>query len=289
MEARAPRRRPTRRVANEALDPVPAAGRVSGDGRRLVAAGGTAEAEQHVGLVRCVPVLVFWLLPGLCLGPAGPLDALALLAWAAVTAPACGAIVSLGEASFGRLRLGPLLAAAGFAATLALAQQLGGRPVPEPLWGGVAVVGLLAGGAGLAGSSSGGGGVGRAGLLAIACLALSGGPVLFGLADEGRTLGSSHPRLAHALLEVAPDGLVLEAAGVDWAHTNPTVYAVSGVEWVPRAPRGPRAALVVLAAGLGLWTLRSWFWARGRGVRGPRRPQGKPPEQAEAGSPFGGD
>jgi len=202
-------------------------------------------ASSGLAAARTALVALLLLGLGLCLGPAGWADPVALLAFGAVVAPAAGVALGSARAEAPAL-LAPVVA---LALAVALAQGLGSRALPSPAAGAAAVAGLFGLGVALGQVLPQGGVARRAGIALALALLASGGPVLFGFAEDGQTLGRTHPGLARALLVAAPDGLVLEVAGLDWSHANPRVYATSGVEWLVRGPRGAGTGLALLALG----------------------------------------
>lgn len=248
----------------------------------------TGERRSWVAAIALVGAALLAALPGLLGGPAGPLDIVAFLSWGALIAPAAGALIEgtrsqgtrneetpdkgalpegtrpEGPSAVSRARVAlvrhasPLLV---LVLALFFCQSVGPRTLPSPWLGGLVLGGLYLGGAGLAAFGLGRPQLGRsrsrlpeivgaAGLLLVGMLLLSGGPLLYGFAGEGQSLGRTHPGAAEALLLLAPDGLALEVSGFDWSHTNPAVYATSGVEWLERTPRGALAACMSLAGGL---------------------------------------
>lgn len=184
-----------------------------------------------------------------------------MLAWTCLIAPGCGALV--GAAG---VRLWPLgLGVPGFWAILLIWSDLSAPgDLPTPLWAACFVAGLHALGLGL-GLLLPGRPWALAGLLVLALSFASGLPVQGGLGRE--SWASEHPRLARVLLEASPLVVATECAGLDWTHSQPSMYALSGVEWFPRRPhRGPLAGPAWLLVGCVFAVVAS---RRARRVAGP--------------------
>ena len=217
----------------------------------------------------CLGSTALFALVGLLPGAVGALDAVTALAWLALVAPALGVLAARAARIFPSDRAWPWATLRGLWSSvpfvvccglvLMVCQAWGPRPLPRILMGWLAISGLHLMGRAVA-QWPGGPGAGaidsaerpfaaQCGVLLGLGLLLGGAPLLFGFAGAGQTLGQSHPRLAGLALELAPDGLVLEVSGFDWSHSNPTIYSISGVEWLPRSPRGPRAAGTTLVLG----------------------------------------
>lgn len=173
---------------------------------------------------------------GLLPGSAGACDGNTLLGWLALSAPALGAWLA-GARAGAELVLVPL------AWSLAWLACVGARFSP---WPPCVVGGLFALGVAL-GRRHGSGAAGAAFFLALAAAGLALG---FGWLPDGAALAQREPALAARLLDLSPLVLVFDAAGFDWLHAQPEVYARAGVEWFPRRPwSGNLAGPAVLVVG----------------------------------------
>jgi len=201
---------------------------------------GRALGLASVGLVGALP---------LAAGPGGRAsDPLLLVAWLALCAAPCGA--ALGALGLRPWPYGAALVGAWGTLVVVIAGTAA-RDVPTPLWGVLALAGLVALGAALgtlAGDSA------RT-ALALGCvgLALALAPVAPGL------VGVPWPApLASLSLDLSPVTLVAEASGLDWMRTA-GVYDSAGTDRLERAPwsgelAGP-GALVLGCAALGFAAL----------------------------------
>ena len=178
-------------------------------------------------------------------GPAGRVsDPLLLLVWLALcAAPSGAALRALG------LRLWPYGAAmvGAWGALLVSVAATAAREVPTPLWGVLALAGLVVSGAALASMAR-----------SAASCALALGVLGLGLALWPIAPGLSGvpwpPAIASLSLDLSPVSLVVEASGLDWMRTA-GVYDSAGTDRFERAPwsgelAGP-AALVLGCAALG--------------------------------------
>ena len=173
---------------------------------------------------------------GLLPGAAGAGDGNTLLGWLALSAPALGAWLA-GAGAGKELVLVPL------AWCLAWLACVGSTFSPWPM---CVVGGLFALGVAL-GRRFGSGAAGAAFFLTLAAAGLSLG---FGWLPGGAALAPHAPALAARLLDLSPLVLVFDAAGFDWLHAQPEVYAEAGVEWFPRRPwSGHLAGPAVLVVG----------------------------------------
>jgi len=172
---------------------------------------------------------------GLLPGAAGAGDGNTLLGWLALCAPALGARLAGGGAGW-ELALVP----SGW--TLA---WLACADTRSP-WPPCVVAGLFAAGVALGRWR----GCGAAGAALHATLLLAGLSLGFGVLAGGAELAPHAPVLAARLLDLSPLVLVFDAAGSDWLHAQPEVYARAGVEWFPRRPwSGNLAGPTVLVVG----------------------------------------
>lgn len=173
------------------------------------------------------------------------INAVALLVWLAILAPAGGAFCTSS-----RVRLLPFAVTvpAAWLALVQLADAFAPRHLATPWWGAAVVAGLFLCGAAL------GELVPRpaaaAGALALLSAALIALPGVAGLAWS--------PRAAARLLELSPATWVCESAGLDWMR-HPSVYDPVGSDRFERtawsgALAGPLALVVGCAA--------SWIAAR---------------------------
>lgn len=173
---------------------------------------------------------------GLLPGAAGAGDGNTLLGWLALAAPALGTWLA-------GAGLGAELALAPLAWSLAWCGCVGAQFTP---WPPCVVGGLFALGVAL-GRRSGSAAAGAAFFLTLGAAGLSLG---FGWLPAGADLAQSAPTLAARLLDVSPLVLVFDAAGFDWLHAQPEVYAKAGAEWFPRRPwSGNLAGPAVLVVG----------------------------------------
>lgn len=211
---------------------------------------------------------------GLLPGRAGAFDPVTFLAWLALWAPVAGLVLGASGARFvpAGISVGGVW---GFA--LVLSDANSERDLAGPLWALLVVVGFFGAGQGLGALLRRRCGArapdvaGPAGALLVVGLLLTGLCVQGGLSEAGPSWGAddpSHPpgrsprqRFARVALELSPVVLVLESAGWDVTHAHPSIYHLSGVEWLERRPyrgmlAGP-AALVVGCALAGLLGRRS--------------------------------
>ncbi|MFT5290284.1 MAG: hypothetical protein ACI82F_002358 [Planctomycetota bacterium] len=230
----------------------------------------------HWANALCPPLaLLLIILLGLFLGPLGGLDTVAQVGWCALVAAPVGVLLSPRGNLGGDVRepgkrssLAPaILGLCTIVLSCLVCQHYGSRSLPDIHSSIFVLSGLYFLGLGIGaflwrrGSSPTH--CSRhtaAGILLGISISCAGAPILFGLGAEGQSLGSSHPALAECLLLLAPDGLALEVGGFDWSHTNPGVYATSGVEWVLRSPRGPGAAALTLALGVLVFVLGAFAY-----------------------------
>jgi hypothetical protein len=180
---------------------------------------------------------------------AGTPDAVALLSWLALVSVGVGYwCAAAGVRFFPDAWVVPGV----WAFPLFFAATGGGRGLPYPLHGLLAVAGLYAGGFAL-GRLFGRAPFSGAGVCTLLVLALSGLALQGGFPIDRPAEASwarTRPGLARAFLEVSPVVLVLESAGWDVTHAHPRLYASSGVEWFPRRPwQGRLAAPTVLVVG----------------------------------------
>ncbi len=195
------------------------------------------------------------------LGMLGGADPVGELAWLVLLAPAAGA--ACGARGISIFPFGLAVPGTWFLC-LVLADARSPRDLPTPLWAAAGVVGLFALGLAL-GRLAPARPAALAGSLLLAGCTLAGLSVGLGLSAPEAFLARSHPGLASALLAASPLTFAFDCAGWDWAHTNPDVYARSGVEWFQRRPwPGHLAGPAVLVVGC----LLSWF----AGFRSRARP-----------------
>lgn len=202
------------------------------------------ERAQLATLAVCAGAGALGLLPG----AAGACDAVTLLGWLTLLAPAAGALCGA---------RGPALFPFGLAVPgawitlLVFALEPGRFELATPGWAACVFSGLFA--AGWASGRRACVPLRTAGTLLFLGLVLSGAASGLGLFAGGAELARAHPASACRLLELSPLVLVFDCAGWDWTHAQPEVYARSGVEWFQRQPyRGNLAGPAVLVVGCAL-------------------------------------
>lgn len=179
---------------------------------------------------------------GLLAGPRGAFDPVGFLAWLALIGLPAGILVGRSGA---RLRAEAWIAPCAWLLIFLVV----GSGSPASLGFGFGVtLGLHGVGFALGRSLRGSALPATAGMFLVALL-LTAWPVRAALGRPG-TRGPVPVAFARAGIELSPLVLVLESAGVDWTHTQPDMYSLSGVEEFPRRPyRGSLAAPVLLLVG----------------------------------------
>jgi len=185
-------------------------------------------------------------------------DAVDLLIWLAILAPAAGYLA--GALGVGLLPYG-LAAPGGWMVTLVVVAGWEGRDLATPLWAALAWTGLFAAGAGAGAlgralrGDPGWTGAGLLLLLATLLVALPG--------RGGATERPWPPAVARVLLDLSPATLVVESAGVDWMR-HPSVYDPAGTARFQRSSyRGELAGPVALLVGCLLAAFARVVLARG--------------------------
>lgn len=195
-------------------------------------------------------------------GAGGAYDPLALLGWLVFLAPAAGALCGGARIAFFPFALS---VPGAWMCLLTLTVARAPRGPEAPLWAACALAGLFA--LGWAWGVRSAAPVRAAGVLLLAGLLLAGASTGFGLLAGGAELARRNPHAAARLFDLSPLVLVLDCAGLDWAHAQPEVYAHSGVEWFQRRPSpGSLAGPAVLVVGCAL----AWLASR-RGAPVPAR------------------
>lgn len=187
---------------------------------------------------------------GLLPSTRGAGDPIAFATWLALAAPALGLLAGARRSRW------MLLLPPAFWVALLLACGSHAR-LPQPALAGVAVAALYALGALL-------GALRRPPALAEAAFALLVTGFLAALpASAGRLAEPWPPAVAARLLDLSPEGFVLESGGIDWMRTPEVYEAVDSSSIGPELRRpwtGSRAAPLLLAIGyagvFALWSLR---------------------------------
>jgi len=203
--------------------------------------------EEDPRPVRCALLVGALGALGLLPGTRGAFDDVALLAWLALLALPAGVLAgSCGARPWPTGLLVPGL----WAFALVPAALLGDGPkAPLPLAGLGVCTGIFLSGLAL-GARLRGRGLPWAGGSFLFVLFLTGFCVRGALARDGAPASHASALVMRAALELSPLVLVLESSGIDWTHSQPTMYTHSGVEWIPRRSyRGPLAASTLLLVG----------------------------------------